>query len=132
LTTTSQPRALNSRSANYFPCDDRLQLLLQPRANGCPLCPQSMLERLALSPPARTIHREHRPKRDAEHEAADVRPPRHSPHRASASAFFESRVELYREPEQQVDDRRNLDELDKNENRQNRQDAPARVQDEVR
>src|SRR5580704_5384901 len=85
-----------------------------------------------LSTRPRTILREHRAERDTEHEAAHVRPPRDSAHRARAPALFQSRVKLNREPEQQVDDRRDLDELNENENRQDRQDAYARIQDEIR
>src|SRR5271170_368490 len=94
-----------------FPIDSTLTTITPAECQRLsPRGPQ-LIHSLLRSAAARTIHREHRAERDAEHEAADVRPPCDSARHPRAAALCESRVELNREPEQQVDDRGNLDEL---------------------
>jgi len=114
--TSSTHRASNNlRSADYFRYLHHAQQLHPPSANGCHHTrPQSMHSWLARSPARRAIDCEYRAHRDPEHEAADVRPPRDPAHHCRAPALLQSRIELHREPDEQVDDRRDFDELNEN------------------
>src|SRR5216683_2550913 len=79
----------------------------------------------------RTALGQHRSDCQAEEKPADMRPPRHASHHRARVAVREAVEKLDRKPEQQINDRWYLDELNEKEDRQDRQNSAARIQDEV-
>ena len=74
---------------------------------------------------ARNSAREDRSERDAEQKSTDVCPPRNS-----ATALHRG-IKLEAKPQQQVDNRRHFDHLDKDKKREQRHDTRARIQNEI-